>query len=81
MKKTAVIVAVAAFAVLAFIAGSYSNTDKVVEKDAVQNCVYHALQDFPTPEGKVVPECKDLNKSQKAEAYGTVTRFMDQLTG
>lgn len=81
MKNVAVTVAAVAFGALAFIAGSYANTDQEVKKDEVQNCVYHALQDFPTPEGKVVPECKDLSESQKAEAYGTVTRFMDQLTG
>lgn len=81
MKNVAVIVAAIAFGVLAFIAGSYANVDQEVKKDAVQNCVYHALQDFPTPEGQVVPECKDLSKSQKAEAYGTITRFMDQLAG
>lgn len=81
MKNVAVTVAAIAFGALTFIAGSYANTDQEVKKDEVQNCVYHVLQDFPTPEGKVVPECQGLSKSQKAEAYGTVTRFMDQLAG
>lgn len=78
MNKIAISIAAVCFAALSFFAGYQANNNSVTKYDPVEHCVYTAIEQYPSPEGKTIPECQGLSIKQRDDARKMVSDFIDK---